>query len=95
MLQVTFASGDGSFSAIFDHEDKQKAAEAVLAELIKSQGFFADNKIVSEFPSYFTPRHGVYGILLMPCEDLDCKLEGDNTWWIYIDEYVVGELLNV
>ena len=95
MLQVTFASGDGSFSAIFDHEDKQKAVEAVLAELVKSQGFFATNKIHTEFPSYFTPRYGAYGILLMPSEDLEYKLDSDSTWWVYVNEYVVGTLLNV
>ena len=96
MLKVTIVNIDGPFIAVFDHDDKPKAVEAVLASLIADHGFFADNRIVPIAEFDFTPAYdGAYGVLLMEGEEVDeWQINGENTYWIYVTEYKSGTVIS-
>lgn len=96
MIKATIANIDGSYTAIYDHDDKEAAANDLLAKLIKHHGFFAENRIYTDFKTHhFTPNDDVYGMLLMPGEedDFDYKLEHANTYWVLVDKYESGQVI--
>ena len=98
MLLVKIENIDDSYVGVFNTDDKQVAAEAALADLVKGQGFFAENRVHTEFPPAFTPDAGLYGILLMPGEgedeeDLEYRVDRANTYRVQVIPYGPGTMI--
>ena len=96
MLLVTILNIDTTYHGVFDTDDKKTAAEAALADLVANNGFFPENRIVTDLPSSHQSPIPEYGVLLMPDEakeDLEWHLSSENTYWIRISEYKLGTMI--
>lgn len=99
MLRVTIANIDASFTGIFDTDDKQQAAEQALADLVANQKFFEDNRVVHEFPSFFTPSKHVYGMLMLADQagdedEVTYAIDAEDTYWIYVRPVEFGRMID-
>ena len=98
MLLVKIENIDNTYLGVFDTDDKQAAAEAALVDLVKCNGFFAENRVHTEFPAAFTPDAGVHGLLLMPDEgkdeeDLEYRVDHENTYFVWVVSYEPGVMI--
>ena len=101
LYRVDF-SGERSLSGVFEASDRLKAAELALTSAVKDHGFFAVNRIHTQFPISFVTPPDALGFLVMPKDVVEMKLGGDeelahlahsdSTTWIHVSLLVLNEL---
>ena len=90
MLRVSIAGDDWSYSGFYETDDRAKAAEMALADMVARFGFFKENVICRKFPPGFKLLFGAFGLLVMPGDAIDDPEElaylagNDNTTWVYV-----------
>ena len=97
MLHVTVENIDSCWQGVFEEDDRRKAALFALEDLVVNCGFFKDNVIVTDFPSYYRPSKNVVGMLMLSdvADDEDevaYAIDDENTYWVTVREFVPNKM---